>query len=188
MAAMKNAWGTFRNWRRGRPFGAGVCTLLAGLAVLFPPFASLKLGDVVITLKTLGGISATVIGAVLLVCGGAFLMRPQFRLAAGIVTLLLSLAAISAANLGTFLIATLLGIIGAALGISWSPTPRTEVAARRRRKRAAKRRAHDPPDGAEPSEVEPSGAEPSEVEPSAEERTGEIPPVRTSVRAGGGEQ
>ncbi|GAB2740709.1 hypothetical protein GCM10027174_12690 [Salinifilum aidingensis] len=169
MAAVKNTWRAFRNWRRARPFGAGVCTLLAGLAVLFPPFASLRLGDAVITLNTVGGVSASVIGVVLLVCGGAFLARPQFRLAAGIVTLLLSLAAISAANLGTFLIATMLGITGAALGISWSPTPRARAAEQRRRGRAAERRAGP------------------EAEPSAEERTGPPRPAEASASSGRGE-
>lgn len=114
----------FRVWRRARPFWAGVCTLAAGLAVLFPPFASLRLGDAVITLNTLGGISATVIGAVLLICGTCFWTRPQFRTAAGIVTLLLALAAIPAANLGSLLIATVLGLFGSALGIAWSPSPK----------------------------------------------------------------
>ena len=115
---------TFRTWRRGRPFWAGVCTLAAGLAVLFPPFASLRLGDAVITLNTLGGISATVIGAVLLICGTCFWTRPQFRTAAGIVTLVLALAAIPAANLGSLMIATVLGLFGSALGIAWSPSPK----------------------------------------------------------------
>lgn len=122
----------FRTWRRGRPFWAGVCTMAAALAVLFPPFASLQLGDAVITLNTLGGISATVIGAVLVICAVCFWTRPQFRIAAGIVTLLLALAAIPAANLGSLMIATLFGLLGSALGIAWSPEAKKS-------KRAAKR-------------------------------------------------
>lgn len=111
----------FRQWRRERAFWAGVFAVLAGVLVLFPPFASFKLGDVVITLNTLTGISATVIGVVLVMCGVSFWMRPQFRLPAGIVTLLVSLVAIVTANFGSFLVGTLCGVIGAALAIAWSP-------------------------------------------------------------------
>ncbi len=111
----------FARWRGTRPFWAGACTLLAGLIVLFPPFAALRFGDVVISLNTLGGVSAMVIGVVLSICGITFWARPQFRMAAGIVTLLLSLVALVTVNLGSFLIGTVLGIIGSALGIAWSP-------------------------------------------------------------------
>lgn len=123
----------FRQWRRERAFWAGVFALLAGVLVLFPPFASLKLGDAVITLNTLSGVSAMVIGVVLVMCGVSFWTRPQFRLPAGVVALLVSLVAIVTANLGSFLIGTLCGVIGAALGIAWSP----EGKRGRRRKNAA---------------------------------------------------
>lgn len=120
-ASAKSTWAAFRKWRHRRPFWGGLCTILAGIVVLFPPFASLKLGDIVVSLNTIGGISAGLIGIVLVICGVTFWTRPQFRLAAGIVALLLSLAAVVAANLGSLLIATLLGIVGSALGIAWSP-------------------------------------------------------------------
>lgn len=111
----------FRQWRRARAFWAGVFAGASGLLILFPPFASLKLGEAVITLNTLSGVSALVIGAVLLMCAGAFWSRPQYRLPAGIVAMLVSLVAIVTANLGSFMLGTLCGVIGAALGIAWSP-------------------------------------------------------------------
>ena len=111
----------FRQWRRARAFWAGIFVGASGLLILFPPFASLKLGEAVITLNTLSGVSALVIGAVLLMCAGAFWSRPQYRLPAGVVALLVALVAIVTANLGSFLIGTLCGVIGAALGIAWSP-------------------------------------------------------------------
>lgn len=111
----------FRQWRRGRAFWAGVFSLVSGLLILFPPFASLKLGDAVITLNTLSGVSALIVGAVLVMCGVSFWARPQYRMPAGVVALLVSLVAIVTANLGSLLIGTLCGVIGAALGIAWSP-------------------------------------------------------------------
>lgn len=120
---IRTAWASFRQWRRSRPFWAGIFTLLSALALLYPPFASLKFGDVVITLKTLGGISALVIGVIMIVCAVSFWVRPEFRKAAGIVTLLLAVVAVATVNLGSLLIGTLLGVIGAALGLSWAPVP-----------------------------------------------------------------
>lgn len=121
---VRSGWRAFRRWRRGRPFWAGVFTLLAALILLYPPYASLKFGDIVISLHTVGGISALVIGVVLIACAASFWLRPEFRLAAGIVTLLLSIVAIVTANFGSFLIGTTLGVIGAALAIAWSPKPK----------------------------------------------------------------
>lgn len=97
---IRTAWASFRQWRRSRPFWAGIFTLLSALALLYPPFASLKFGDVVITLKTLGGISALVIGVIMIVCAVSFWVRPEFRKAAGIVTLLLAVMAVATVNLG----------------------------------------------------------------------------------------
>ncbi|RRO15644.1 hypothetical protein EIL87_16650 [Saccharopolyspora rhizosphaerae] len=119
----------FRRWRRSRPFWAGLFTLAAGLLILFPPYASLKFGDIVVSLNTFTGVSAVVIGVVLLCCGLSFWTRQEFRLPAGIIALLLSVAAIVTANLGSFLLGTLLGIVGAALGIAWTPKARESSAA-----------------------------------------------------------
>lgn len=128
-------WQQFRQWRRQRPFWAGLFTLLSALILLYPPYASLQFGDAVISLRTLGGISATVIGIVMVICGVSLWIRPQFRTAAGIVTLLLALVAIVTANLGSFLIGTLLGLIGAALALSWSPKPPEKSKRSKRTKR-----------------------------------------------------
>jgi hypothetical protein len=62
------------------------------------------------------------IGTVLLICGVSFWTRPQFRTAAGIIALILALSALVTTNLGSFLIGTLLGIVGAAFGLAWSPS------------------------------------------------------------------
>ena len=134
--AKTGSWRTarlaFREWRRARPFWAGIFAMASGLLVLFPPFASLKFGDVVVTLNTFAGMTSLIVGVVIVACGVSFWTRPQFKFVAGIVTLLLAVSAIVTANLGTFLIGTLLGVVGAALGIAWSPKPKEKRRSRRR--------------------------------------------------------
>ncbi|GAB3671132.1 DUF6114 domain-containing protein [Saccharopolyspora tripterygii] len=124
MAAKNETRTKFRQWRRTRPFWAGFCTLVSGLLILFPPYASLKFGDIIVSLNTMTGISAMVIGVLLVCCGLSFWTRQEFRMPAGIVALLLSVAAIVTANLGSFLLGTLFGVVGAALGIAWTPKAR----------------------------------------------------------------
>ncbi|GAB3544586.1 hypothetical protein J2S53_004497 [Actinopolyspora lacussalsi] len=111
----------FRRWRRTRPFWGGLFTLLAALLLLYPPYASLKFGDIEVSLRTTAGISALVIGVVMIACALSFWIRPEWRLSAGIVALLLSLVALVVVNLGSFLIGTTLGVIGSSLAIAWSP-------------------------------------------------------------------
>ncbi len=115
----------FRDWRRTRPFWAGLFTLIAALLLLYPPYASLKFGDLEVSLRTTAGITALVIGMVLIACGISFWLRPELRLPAGIVTLVLSVVAVVTVNLGSLLIGTTMGLIGAALAIAWSPNRRS---------------------------------------------------------------
>lgn len=115
----------FRDWRRTRPFWAGLFTLIAALLLLYPPYASLKFGDIEVSLRTTAGITALVIGMVLIACALAFWLRPELRLPAGIVTLVLSVVAVVTVNLGSLLIGTTMGLIGAALAIAWSPNQRS---------------------------------------------------------------
>ncbi|WP_025360711.1 DUF6114 domain-containing protein [Kutzneria albida] len=117
-------WQRFGGWRRGRPFWAGIFLALGGLVIVFPPFASLKLGDLAISISTLGGVSGLLIGVLLEVCALSLLLRPQFRAAAAITAMILSLIALVTSNLGGFLLGTLLGVVGSALAMSWTTRPR----------------------------------------------------------------
>jgi hypothetical protein len=131
------AWRAFRAWRRGRPFWAGLFTAAAGLIILAPPYATLHLGDLVISIKTLGGVSALLIGALLLMCAGAMWLRPGVRFPAGVVAVLLSLIALVTTNLGGFLVGTLLGLVGGALAVAWTDRPRVKHKRGKREPKAA---------------------------------------------------
>ncbi|MDX8055906.1 DUF6114 domain-containing protein [Lentzea sp. BCCO 10_0798] len=117
-------WRGFTAWRRGRPFGAGLFVAGGALIILFPPFVGVKLGDMVISIKTIGGVSALLIGALLAICAAALWLQPKFRLASGLVTVLLSLVALVVTNLGGFLVGTILSLLGGALAVAWTDEPK----------------------------------------------------------------
>ncbi|WNV90084.1 DUF6114 domain-containing protein [Umezawaea sp. Da 62-37] len=123
-SGLHRAWRAFRAWRRGRPFWAGLFVGLSGLVILAPPYANLRLGDLVISIKTFGGVSALLIGVLLEIAAGALWFRPGFRFPAGVVAVLLSLIALVTTNLGGFLVGTILGLLGGALAVSWTDRPR----------------------------------------------------------------
>ncbi len=114
-------WCAFRGWRRQRPFAAGVLLLPASVAIGLPPYASFRLGDLVLSIRTIGGVSALLIAALLLICAVSLWIRPRYRVAAGVTALLGSLTALVSSNLGGFLVGTLLGLVGGALALSWAP-------------------------------------------------------------------
>lgn len=117
-------WPGFTRWRRGRPFWAGLFVAAGAFIILFPPFVGVKLGDMVISIKTIGGTSALLIGTLLAICAVSLWVQPQFRLAAGIVTVLLSLVALVVTNLGGFLVGTILSLLGGALAVAWTDEPK----------------------------------------------------------------
>lgn len=117
-------WRGFTAWRRGRPFWAGLFVAIGALIILVPPYANLKLGDMVISIQTLGGVSALLIGALLALCAVSLWVSPKFRLAAGIVTVLLSLVALVVTNLGGFIFGTLFSLLGGALAVAWTDDPK----------------------------------------------------------------
>ena len=118
------AWNAFGRWRRTRPFWAGLFLILSGLVIIFPPFASLKLGAMALSIQTVGGLSGALFGTLLVVCALSMWVRPQFRLAAAIAALIMSLAALVTTNLGGFIVGTMLGLIGSALAMAWTPKTR----------------------------------------------------------------
>lgn len=121
---VRSARRTFGYWRRSRPFTAGVLLLSAGGVIMIPPYATFRVGDLLVSITTIGGVSALLIGTLLAVCGLSLWLRPQFRLAAGVTAAILSLVALVVTNLGGFLVGTLSGLTGAALAVAWTDRPK----------------------------------------------------------------
>ncbi|GAA3668600.1 hypothetical protein GCM10022267_64040 [Lentzea roselyniae] len=156
-------WRGFTAWRRGRPFWAGLFVALGALIILFPPYANLKLGDMVISIQTLGGVSALLIGSLLALCAVALWVAPKFRLAAGIVTVLLSLVALVVTNLGGFLFGTIFSLLGGALAVAWTDAPK--------KPKKSKNSAESAPGSSTEEEL------PDSPEPSSPETTQRVQPT-----------
>lgn len=107
----------FRRWRRGRPFWAGLFTILGGAEILVLP--SLKFPLVVQV--GVAGVSGLLAGILMVVMGLSVWIAPNYRVFAGIATILLSLASFLTSNLGGFLIGMLLGLVGGSLACAWTP-------------------------------------------------------------------
>lgn len=114
----------FRDWRRGRPFWGALLLLVSGLVILLPPYASFRLGDMLISIGTVAGVSSLLIGVLLIVIGVALWLRPAYRVVGAIAGGLLSLVSLVTANLGGFGIGMLLGITGSALLVAWTDQPK----------------------------------------------------------------
>ncbi|MGH8967781.1 MAG: DUF6114 domain-containing protein, partial [Actinomycetes bacterium] len=98
----------------------------SGLVMLVPTCGTVRLDDFAISI-TLGGASALIISVMQIVIGISIWIRPQFRTPAGIAAGLLALVSLPAANLGGLIIGMRLGLVGAALAISWNDRPKARV-------------------------------------------------------------
>ncbi|MDV6012363.1 DUF6114 domain-containing protein [Haloechinothrix sp. LS1_15] len=118
---LARAWRGFRSWRRTRPFWAGVFGILAAIAIFGPPVLSVNIGDVMLTIATLGGVSSIVLSTVIACCAVALWVRPQVRIPCGVLIMVASLTSLVTANFGGFGIGLLLGLLSATLALSWAP-------------------------------------------------------------------
>jgi hypothetical protein len=127
------AWRGLRDWRRSRPFWAGVFLILSGAEMLLIPLPIHSMG-LILHIGN-GGVLGILIGALLIACALLLWFNPQQRMFYAIVAVLLAIAALIATNLGGFIIGTLLGVLGGSLGFAWTPvSPEDEPAARRGRR------------------------------------------------------
>lgn len=85
------------------------------------PYGTVRLGDVTVALTTVGGSSALVIALALLGCTAMVWSRPDTRTTAGVIAVVVSVAALAVANLGAFFVGTILGVLGGSLAIAWAP-------------------------------------------------------------------
>lgn len=117
----------FRNWRHSRPFWGGLLVLLAGLPIIYFPYANLNIGTLSLHLATSAGAASLLIGLLLVALGVSAWFQPHVRVFAGIAALVLALVSIPMSNLGGFGMGLIPGLLGGTLLCSWAPLkePRT---------------------------------------------------------------
>ncbi|GAA3859174.1 DUF6114 domain-containing protein [Streptomyces lacrimifluminis] len=111
----------FRAWRGTRPFWAGLFVLLAGIPIMYFPYAHLTLGQLTIRMSTTAGAGSLIIGALLVVLGISLWFQKHVRTFAGTAAILLGLVSLPISNFGGFVVGFLLALVGGALAIAWAP-------------------------------------------------------------------
>jgi hypothetical protein len=111
----------FRYFRWRRPFWAGLFTLIAGMPIVYFPYAHVTLGDLTIRMSTTAGAGSLVIGVLLMVLGLAMWFQPHVRIFAGVAAILLALVSLVVSNFGGFVVGFVFGLIGGAMSIAWVP-------------------------------------------------------------------
>jgi hypothetical protein len=119
----------FAQWRGERPFWGATLLIASGLFLLLPAYTTFHVGDVLITISTISGVSTLLLGALMLLCGFVSLLRPAAKLPAGVCAMIIALVALPAANFGGFIVGTLLGIVGASLVLAWTDAARSSAPA-----------------------------------------------------------
>ncbi|MFB6889325.1 DUF6114 domain-containing protein [Kitasatospora sp. NPDC056327] len=118
---------SLREFRRTRPFWGGLLAMIAGLPILYFPYAHLSLGGVTIAMSTTAGAGSLIIGVLLIILGLTAWFQPAVRIFAGVATTLLTLVSIPVSNLGGFGLALLPGLVGGGLMMSWAHLPEPEA-------------------------------------------------------------
>ena len=110
---------SFRAWRRGRPFWGALFVILGGLEIIWIPYSPIG----VVVHEGIAGVGGMFIGALMIMFGLSAAFAPGYRVFAGIASVLLSLVALPATNLGGFLLGTLCGLFGGSFAVAWTPRP-----------------------------------------------------------------
>ncbi|MFF9807777.1 DUF6114 domain-containing protein [Streptomyces coeruleorubidus] len=171
----------FRDWRGGRPFWAGLFTILGGVPIAYFPYATLKLGTMSLTMATTAGAGSLIIGVLLITLGLTMWFQQATRVFAGVAAIILALVSLVVSNIGGFLIGFLFALFGGALAVSWAPG----------NAEGAEGGRHKPgrgPAGEGAVDPAPQDADDEPVPPQAPPETGDGGPadgVRSEVRNGG---
>lgn len=128
----------FTQWRRSRPFFAGLLMLLGGVVILTPAYLSLEVSNIIIQVSTISGVSTFIIGALLIACGLMTWFGGGSRILTGVAGIILGIVALPTSNFGGFILGTLLALVGGALALSWTDSSKEELAARREAKKQQK--------------------------------------------------
>jgi hypothetical protein len=92
--------------------------------LFLPAFSTLKVGDLLVSVSTIAGVSTLVLGSFMTLCAAAVLLgAAAVRIPAGLGAMLLALIALPAANFGGFVLGTVLGVLGSAYALTWRPPP-----------------------------------------------------------------
>ncbi|WP_238998104.1 DUF6114 domain-containing protein [Nocardioides limicola] len=114
-ARLTAAWRLFAAFRRTRPFWGGLWLMLAGYVVIHfagaPLATALGLGW--------GGTSGYILGGSMLLFGLMAWTSPHNSTMLGLLGVLAALAAFVAANLGGFLVGSVLGVLGGSMVWGW---------------------------------------------------------------------
>ncbi|AMY23382.1 DUF6114 domain-containing protein [Rhodococcoides fascians] len=110
----------FRTWRSTRPFWGGVFLTASGCMLLLPALATVKVGDLLISISTIAGVSTLLLGSMMLVCAFSVLVRAEARIPAGVAAMVLALVALPAANFGGYVLGSLFGVFGSAATLAWA--------------------------------------------------------------------
>ncbi|GAA2474091.1 hypothetical protein GCM10010406_07590 [Streptomyces thermolineatus] len=110
----------WRTWRRARPFWGGLLTVVAGAEICAIPLAPLE----VMLHQGVAGIPSVLMGVFMVVMGLSVWFSPEHRSLAGVVTVLLAMAALVLSNLGGFFIGTIMGVVGGSICFAWQPRTR----------------------------------------------------------------
>ncbi|SCC68747.1 MULTISPECIES: DUF6114 domain-containing protein [Rhodococcus] len=111
----------FTAWRRQRPFAGAVLLGASAGLMLLPAVVTVRLGDVLISISTIAGVSTLMLAVLMALCAVSVLLRVDARVPAGVCAMVLSLVALPAANFGGLLVGTLAGVVGSALVLAWIP-------------------------------------------------------------------
>lgn len=109
-----------------RPVAAAILQIAAGVVVLAIILAAGSLDGLAISFSATSTPMALFIGFGLIACGVSTWAQPTTRILTGILGFAFSLVALPGANLGGFLIGTILGVLGSAAALAWAPGERPE--------------------------------------------------------------
>ncbi|WP_188587827.1 DUF6114 domain-containing protein [Gordonia jinhuaensis] len=111
----------FARWRATRPFTGAMFLIASALFLGLPALTTVRLGDVLITITSISGVSTVLFSVLMAICAVSVLVVPGARIPAGLFALVLAVITLPAANFGGFLLGTVTGIVGAAATLAWRP-------------------------------------------------------------------
>ncbi|GAA4864872.1 DUF6114 domain-containing protein [Kitasatospora terrestris] len=111
----------FRAWRRSRPFWGGLLAMIAGLPILYFPYAHLSFNGMTVAMSTTAGAGSMLIGLLMVALGLTAWFQPLVRVFCGVATTILALISIPVSNLGGFGLGLITGLIAGGLLCAWAP-------------------------------------------------------------------